>query len=100
MEIIIASEELTKMRRTVIKDFTAILSKVGRFDSKRFRMGTNLPLEWTDHSFFHCDVVGKDRYSLLSMKRTKAEITIKMRVDLFRAFGVTPDYNPNTIFYF
>src|SRR5678815_1707339 len=40
MEIIIASEELTKMRRTVIKDFTAILSKGGRFDSNSFRMGT------------------------------------------------------------
>lgn len=39
-EIIIVSEELTKMRLTVIKDFVKVMQLIGIFDSSRFIAGT------------------------------------------------------------
>lgn len=38
--IIVASEELTKMRKTVIKDFTAILKSTGRFNPNNFHFNS------------------------------------------------------------
>ncbi len=103
MEIIIASEELTKMRRTVIKDFTAILSKVGRFDSNSFRMGTEYTFgNGSVISFIGLDKddVGKGlRCDILYVNEANKTSYDKVHELISRAKRRIFDYNPNTIFW-
>ena len=103
MEIIIASEELTKMRRTVIKDFTAILSKVGRFDSNSFRMGTEYTFgNGSVISFIGLDKddVGKGlRCDILYINEANKTSYDKVHELISRAKRRIFDYNPNTIFW-
>ena len=103
MEIIIASEELTKMRRTVIKDFTSILSKVGRFDSNSFRMGTEYTFgNGSVISFIGLDKddVGKGlRCDILYINEANKTSYDKVHELISRAKRRIFDYNPNTIFW-
>lgn len=103
MEIIIASEELTKMRRTVIKDFTAILSEVGRFDSNSFRMGTEYTFgNGSVISFIGLDKddVGKGlRCDILYINEANKTSYDKVHELISRAKRRIFDYNPNTIFW-
>ncbi len=103
MEIIIASEELTKMRRTVIKDFTAILSKVGRFDSNSFKMGTEYTFgNGSVISFIGLDKddVGKGlRCDILYINEANKTSYDKVHELISRAKRRIFDYNPNTIFW-
>lgn len=103
MEIIIASEELTKMRRTVIKDFTTILSKVGRFDSNSFRMGTEYTFgNGSVISFIGLDKddVGKGlRCDILYINEANKTSYDKVHELISRAKRRIFDYNPNTIFW-
>lgn len=103
MEIIIASEELTKMRRTVIKDFVAILSKVGRFDSNSFRMGTEYTFgNGSVISFIGLDKddVGKGlRCDILYINEANKTSYDKVHELISRAKRRIFDYNPNTIFW-
>lgn len=103
MEIIIASEELTKMRRTVIKDFTVILSEVGRFDSNSFRMGTEYTFgNGSVISFIGLDKddVGKGlRCDILYINEANKTSYDKVHELISRAKRRIFDYNPNTIFW-
>lgn len=103
MEIIIASEELTKMRRTVIKDFTSILSKVGRFDPNSFRMGTEYTFgNGSVISFIGLDKddVGKGlRCDILYINEANKTSYDKVHELISRAKRRIFDYNPNTIFW-
>ena len=101
--IIIASEELTKMRRTVIKDFITILQKVGRFNPNSFRMGTEYTFgNGSVVSFIGLDKddVGKGlRCDILYINEANKTSYDKVHELISRAKRRIFDYNPNTIFW-
>jgi phage terminase large subunit len=101
--IIIASEELTKMRRTVIKDFIAILQSTGRFNPNSFRMGTEYTFgNGSVISFIGLDKddVGKGlRCDILYINEANKTSYDKVHELISRAKRRIFDYNPNTIFW-
>lgn len=101
--IIIASEELTKMRRTVIKDFIAILKSTGRFNPNNFRMGTEYTFgNGSVISFIGLDKddVGKGlRCDILYINEANKTSYDKVHELISRAKRRIFDYNPNTVFW-
>jgi phage terminase large subunit len=101
--IIIASEELTKMRRTVIKDFIAILQSTGRFNPNSFRMGTEYTFgNGSVISFIGLDKddVGKGlRCDILYINEANKTSYDKVHELISRAKRRIFDYNPNTVFW-
>jgi phage terminase large subunit len=101
--IIVASEELTKMRRTVIKDFIAILKSTGRFNPNNFRMGTEYTFgNGSVISFIGLDKdnVGKGlRCDILYINEANKTSYDKVHELISRAKRRIFDYNPNTIFW-
>jgi phage terminase large subunit len=101
--IIVASEELTKMRRTVIKDFIAILKSTGRFNPNNFRMGTEYTFgNGSVISFIGLDKdnVGKGlRCDILFINEANKTSYDKVHELIARAKRRIFDYNPNTVFW-
>jgi phage terminase large subunit len=101
--IIVASEELTKMRRTVIKDFITILKSTGRFNPNNFRMGTEYTFgNGSVISFIGLDKdnVGKGlRCDILYINEANKTSYDKVHELIARAKRRIFDYNPNTVFW-
>ena len=101
--IIVASEELTKMRRTVIKDFITILKSTGRFNPNNFRMGTEYTFgNGSVISFIGLDKddVGKGlRCDILYINEANKTSYDKVHELISRAKRRIFDYNPNTVFW-
>ena len=102
-EIIVASEELTKMRRTVIKDFINIMRSLNRFDPNRFKAGTEYTFaNKSKISFIGLDKddVGKGlRCDILYINEANKTDYEKVHELISRAKRRIYDYNPNTIFW-
>lgn len=102
-EIIIASEELTKMRRTVIKDFENIMQALQLFDANRFRAGTEYTFaNESKISFIGLDKddVGKGlRCDILFINEANKTTYEKVHELISRAKRRLYDYNPNTTFW-
>jgi len=101
--IIVASEELTKMRRTVIKDFITILKSTERFNPNRFKMGTEYTFgNGSVISFIGLDKddVGKGlRCDILYINEANKTSYDKVHELISRAKRRIFDYNPNTVFW-
>lgn len=101
--IIVASEELTKMRRTVIKDFITILKSTERFNPNRFKMGTEYTFgNGSVISFIGLDKddVGKGlRCDILYINEANKTSYDKVHELIARAKRRIFDYNPNTVFW-
>lgn len=102
-EVIIASEELTKMRRTVIKDFISILQMLNRFNPQQFKAGTEYKFQnGSQISFIGLDKedVGKGlRCDILYINEANKTDYDKVHELISRAKKRLFDYNPNTTFW-
>lgn len=102
-EIIIASDELTKMRLTVIKDFKKVIQDFGIFEKDRFIAGTLY--NFKNGSFIK--FIGLDKEDI--GKGLRSDITFinecnKINFETYReltsrAKRVIVDYNPNVEFW-
>lgn len=103
-EIIIASEELTKMRRTVIKDFKNIMKMLNRYDDRRYKEITQT-YEFHNESTISFigldkDDIGKGlRCDILYINEANKTEYDKVHELLSRAKRRIFDYNPNTSFW-
>lgn len=102
-EIIVASEELTKMRLTVIKDFVKIMKSFNLFNSDRWKAGTEYTFE--NGSFVKFigldkDDVGKGlRCDIFFLNEANKSLYDKVHEIISRAKRKVFDYNPNAKFW-
>lgn len=102
-EIIVVSEELTKMRITVIKDFIKILKEVGIYDPNQFTSGTLY--RFKNGSFIRFigldkEDIGKGLRSDIVFINEANKVGFEAYRELAsRAKRVIIDYNPNNEFW-
>lgn len=102
-EIIIASDELTKMRLTVIKDFKKVIQDFGIYEPERFTAGTLY--QFKNGSFIKFigldkEDIGKGLRSDIVFVNECNKINFETYRELTsRAKRVILDYNPNTEFW-
>lgn len=101
--IIIASEELTKMRLTVIKDFEDIMKSLGFFERSRFLNGTIYKFEsGTQIKFVGLDKedLGKGLRSDVVFVNEANKVSFEAYRELTsRAKRIIVDFNPNEEFW-
>lgn len=102
-EIYIASQELTKMRQTVIKDFIKVLKSVGIYEDRRFIGGTFYRFENGSFiKFLGLDKadIGKGLRSDIVFVNEANKISFETYRELTsRAKRVIIDFNPNNEFW-
>lgn len=102
-EIIIASEELTKMRLTIIKDFIKIMQTMNIFVPDKFKAGTEYTFANGSYIKFiglDKDDVGKGlRCDILYINEANKTEYDKVHELISRAKKRIFDYNPNTKFW-
>ncbi len=102
-EIIIASEELSKMRLTIIKDFVKVMKSFNLYKKDRFLAGTLFRFQ--NGSFIQFigldkENIGKGlRCDVLYLNEANKTTFEKCREILSRAKRVMLDYNPNSHFW-
>lgn len=102
-EIIIASEELTKMKLTIIKDFIKIMQAMNIYDPNKFKAGTEYTYDNGSYIKFiglDKDDIGKGlRCDILYINEANKTEYDKVHELISRAQRRIFDYNPNTIFW-